>query len=114
MINTDIRARVPTQLRVPSATPIRSIACGAYHLLAVSTDGLVYTYGRNEFGQLGLGNIRRQSDIMLNTFLMQVCGGDKVFFFSVSPHHPTVLSAADRLARQAGCGRCGFFTRTDC
>ena len=35
---------------------IPRIACGYYHSLALKLDGSVYSFGRNDYGQLGLGN----------------------------------------------------------
>ena len=33
----------------------RSIACGATHCLACTTDGHLYTWGNGDFGKLGTG-----------------------------------------------------------
>ncbi|KAJ0407991.1 hypothetical protein P43SY_000195 [Pythium insidiosum] len=35
-----------------------SLACGYYHTAVVTEDGTVWTFGRNEYGQLGLGHKR--------------------------------------------------------
>lgn len=35
---------------------IEKIACGCYHTLALSDKGIIYPFGRNNHGQLGLGN----------------------------------------------------------
>jgi alpha-tubulin suppressor-like RCC1 family protein len=35
---------------------IPRIACGYYHSLALTLDGSVYSFGRNDYGQLGIGN----------------------------------------------------------
>jgi RCC1 and BTB domain-containing protein len=35
---------------------IPRIACGYYHSLALKQDGTVFSFGRNDYGQLGLGN----------------------------------------------------------
>jgi RCC1 and BTB domain-containing protein len=32
------------------------VACGYYHSIALTQSGKVYTFGRNDFGQLGLGH----------------------------------------------------------
>lgn len=39
-----------------------SIACGRSHVLALDRDGRVYSWGKNEFGQLGLGGKGRGGD----------------------------------------------------
>lgn len=35
---------------------VTKLACGYYHTVAVTEDGAVYTFGRNDYGQLGLGH----------------------------------------------------------
>ena len=35
---------------------INSINCGPVHSICLDNDGTVYSFGRNNFGQLGLGN----------------------------------------------------------
>lgn len=42
--------------RVEALARIRivQVACGCYHTLALSDDGKVYPFGRNNHGQLGL------------------------------------------------------------
>eukprot|EP00742_Colponemidia_sp_Colp-10_P002210 GILJ01002363.1.p1 GENE.GILJ01002363.1~~GILJ01002363.1.p1 ORF type:complete len:646 (-),score=71.18 GILJ01002363.1:240-2123(-) len=57
------------------------IACGSYHSAAVSENGEVYTWGMNDHGQLGLGNLDNTSRPRLVEFLKEkgvqqvVCGG---------------------------------------
>lgn len=34
---------------------IKHISAGQHHVFAVSTDGLAFGWGRNDFGQLGIG-----------------------------------------------------------
>ena len=45
------------------------VSCGYFHTVAVSDDGKVYTFGRNDYGQLGLGTTERVS---LPTVTMQI------------------------------------------
>src|SRR5690349_17347399 len=40
---------------------IKKISCGRDHSLLLSEDGLIYSFGFNQFGQLGLGNFDNQS-----------------------------------------------------
>ncbi|GBG86200.1 hypothetical protein CBR_g41104 [Chara braunii] len=40
---------------MPPKSVIKAISCGASHAAAISTDGLLQTWGYNEFGQLGRG-----------------------------------------------------------
>eukprot|EP00271_Cylindrocystis_brebissonii_P008505 TRINITY_DN22878_c0_g1_i1.p1 TRINITY_DN22878_c0_g1~~TRINITY_DN22878_c0_g1_i1.p1 ORF type:complete len:446 (+),score=66.57 TRINITY_DN22878_c0_g1_i1:322-1659(+) len=45
----------PHPIKALNGLPIRQIACGDCHCLAITTDGEVYSWGRNQNGQLGLG-----------------------------------------------------------
>merc|ERR1719491_1687050 len=47
---------VPSPLDCLTPLPIRSIACGAHHSFIVSHSGAVYAWGKNNKGQLGLGD----------------------------------------------------------
>ena len=54
--NAETPAPNPTPARVslPSAAgPVRSIAAGGFHSLALTASGLIYAFGRNTDGQLG-------------------------------------------------------------
>jgi len=39
---------------------VRQIACGDMHSLALTYNGVVYSWGSSKFGQLGHGNRRTQ------------------------------------------------------
>jgi alpha-tubulin suppressor-like RCC1 family protein len=59
MENADVFTRFPVQVKGAggsgSLTNITRIAAGTYHVLALRTDGSVWTWGYNNFGQLGDG-----------------------------------------------------------
>lgn len=40
-------------------TPVKEIACGWYHTLAVTDTNEVYSWGRGDRGQLGIGRTKR-------------------------------------------------------
>ena len=48
---------------VPSIRNVRikSVRCSGIHVLALAFDGRVYSWGKNEFGSLGLGSTKRAS-----------------------------------------------------
>ena len=48
-------AGVPTLVKSLEGEPIVSISAGQYHSAAVSEDGLVFAWGKGEFGRLGSG-----------------------------------------------------------
>eukprot|EP00656_Telonema_subtile_P032983 TRINITY_DN3633_c0_g1_i3.p1 TRINITY_DN3633_c0_g1~~TRINITY_DN3633_c0_g1_i3.p1 ORF type:complete len:991 (-),score=181.41 TRINITY_DN3633_c0_g1_i3:14-2986(-) len=58
--------------------PIRTIACGAAHNLVVSWSGLVFGWGANSHGQLGLGDNKtrtRPEQLRGVSAVMQIAGG---------------------------------------
>lgn len=49
---------LPLQVRVPSFTAVvKQVACGYAHTLALNASGEVWAFGRNDYGQLGLGHV---------------------------------------------------------
>ncbi|XP_068089276.1 probable E3 ubiquitin-protein ligase HERC6 isoform X2 [Hyperolius riggenbachi] len=46
---------VPRRITGFSDIKVIQVACGHYHTLALSEDSSVYSWGKNDFGQLGLG-----------------------------------------------------------
>ncbi|XP_071491070.1 LOW QUALITY PROTEIN: probable E3 ubiquitin-protein ligase HERC4 [Diadema antillarum] len=46
----------PTELTSLKGVPIVRIACGGSHSFALTVSGSVFSWGKNDFGQLGLGN----------------------------------------------------------
>ena len=60
------------------ALPIRQIACGGNHTIVVSVSGAVYAWGRNNRGQLGVGDSQVQDFIYAKNHRLQLtflCGG---------------------------------------
>jgi alpha-tubulin suppressor-like RCC1 family protein len=51
----DVRQTAPLLLRMTKTVRIRQIAAGSRHSLIVTDDGVVYTFGENRRGQLGIG-----------------------------------------------------------
>ena len=47
---------LPRPVAFFSGMPIAAIACGDTHTLVAAADGALYTFGRNQNGQLGLGH----------------------------------------------------------
>ena len=57
---------VKTPTRIPDLENIVQISCGFGHNAALDADGHVWTWGRNDYGQLGLGDrSSRSSPVML-------------------------------------------------
>ncbi|RLU20163.1 hypothetical protein DMN91_006770 [Ooceraea biroi] len=58
----------PTRIPALAAVPIVFIACGGHHTIAISKSGVVYAWGLNTFGQLGLNDdINRSGPFQLPT-----------------------------------------------
>jgi alpha-tubulin suppressor-like RCC1 family protein len=58
-INGSYRS-TPTQV-TGSATNWKQVSCGYYQVAAIKTDGTLWTWGRNDFGQLGTNNNANRS-----------------------------------------------------
>jgi alpha-tubulin suppressor-like RCC1 family protein len=53
-VETPVPNPTPAPVSLPaSAGPVKSIAAGAFHSLALTASGLIYAFGRNTDGQLG-------------------------------------------------------------
>ncbi|XP_065221289.1 probable E3 ubiquitin-protein ligase HERC4 isoform X2 [Planococcus citri] len=51
----------PNVVKALNGVPIAFIACGGYHSFAISKTGVVYGWGKNSFGQLGLNNLKNHN-----------------------------------------------------
>jgi alpha-tubulin suppressor-like RCC1 family protein len=53
-VETPVPNPTPAAVNLPAAAgPVRSIAAGGFHSLALTASGLIYAFGRNTHGQLG-------------------------------------------------------------
>lgn len=53
--NTD-NVMAPTHVAPLRGVPMKQAAAGIWHTLALSRDGDLYSWGGNQFGQLGIGS----------------------------------------------------------
>lgn len=60
---------IPTPIPSLSQQPISTVACGDTHTLVTTTDGKLYSFGRGQSGQLGLGSINDSMTPQLVTAL---------------------------------------------
>ncbi|XP_054846444.1 probable E3 ubiquitin-protein ligase HERC4 [Eublepharis macularius] len=81
-------AREPQLVQALEGIPLAKIAAGGFHSMAVSLSGSVYSWGKNAFGQLGLGNTEdRHSPTYVNALEHK-----KTVFVSCGGEHTAVLS----------------------
>ncbi|XP_068159965.1 LOW QUALITY PROTEIN: E3 ubiquitin-protein ligase highwire [Drosophila tropicalis] len=48
----------PQILQLPTASPVVQVACGLYHTVVLTLAGEVFTFGSNQYGQLGSGDLQ--------------------------------------------------------
>ena len=52
---TTVNRTTPDQVSLPAGVTVKAIAAGAYQSLALASDGRVFAWGGNQYGQLGDG-----------------------------------------------------------
>lgn len=55
----------PDFIKLPSDSPVIQIACGLHHSVLLMQNGQVFSFGSNQYGQLGCGDILAKSNIQL-------------------------------------------------
>uniref|UniRef100_K7GDA3 Uncharacterized protein n=1 Tax=Pelodiscus sinensis TaxID=13735 RepID=K7GDA3_PELSI len=82
--------------------PLAQIAAGGAHSLALSLSGAVYSWGKNDFGQLGLGDTENK----YNPSYIRALEHKKTVYISCGGEHTAVLSQ-DGLVCTFGAGGFG-------
>ncbi|XP_076472647.1 protein RCC2-like [Babylonia areolata] len=99
----------PHRVGALDGVKIRSVAsgCNACHCVAITEDGKVYTWGRNEKGQLGVSDTNRRDvptkvDLLDNfNIVAAACGKNHTLFLT---DRGKVLAAGDNKMGQLGIG----------
>lgn len=68
----------PQKVLLPTSNPIIDIACGLHHTVVLTQAGEVFTFGSNQYGQLGTGDILPYVgpvQVKLNSTIVQVAAG---------------------------------------
>ncbi|XP_065063407.1 probable E3 ubiquitin-protein ligase HERC4 [Rhopilema esculentum] len=73
---------VPKEITALSSLPIYMIAAGGSHSFALTVSGTLFAWGRNKFGQLGLGDDKARSipeevKSLRSKFITYVCCGEE-------------------------------------
>ncbi|CRK91253.1 CLUMA_CG004933, isoform A [Clunio marinus] len=48
----------PSKVSIPSSSPVVQISCGLHHTILMTLAGEVFTFGSNQYGQLGTGDLQ--------------------------------------------------------
>jgi alpha-tubulin suppressor-like RCC1 family protein len=78
-------------VQVSSSTSVIGIAAGTYHSLAVTTDGRVWAWGRNTYGQLGISGTVNNPNFVNTPQL--VIGGTNVVAVAAGAYHSVALTS---------------------
>ncbi len=83
---------------------IKTVVSGADSCtcMAISDTGLVYSWGRNDYGQLGLGHTTN----VYNPTQVEIPDAETIVGGACGPHHTLIYSAKGTLF-SAGAGKCG-------
>jgi uncharacterized repeat protein (TIGR02543 family) len=107
----------PTLINVPSlqsGETIAQVTAGYFHSLAVTTQGRVYTWGANWYGQLGDGtNTNRNTPTLINVPNLQ--SGESIAHISVGSSHSLAVTTQGRVYAWGynGSGQLGDGTNTN-
>eukprot|EP00775_Hariotina_reticulata_P006154 gene6154-6391_t len=93
---------VPQQISFFNNMPIKQVACGDTHTLVCTTTGELYTFGRNQNGQLGHGN----TGDLLAPRLVEDLKGRSVSSVAAGAEH-SVVATSDGQVYAWGWGRYG-------
>lgn len=68
----------PRLLQLTSSSPVVQVACGLHHTVVLTLAGEVYTFGSNQYGQLGSGDLQPVSGpvrVQVSGAISQVAAG---------------------------------------
>lgn len=68
----------PQRVSLPTSSPVIQIVCGLHHTCVLTQSGEVFTFGSNQYGQLGTGDLFPYVgpvQVKLNSFIVQVAAG---------------------------------------
>ena len=99
----DCHKSVPTPVTTLDRVNLRSLACGAAHVVAVDTDGRCYSWGKCHMGQLGHGEM--DEDIH-SPLLIKSLAGHKVKTVAAGDSHVMLITEGNTLYNW-GCGLYG-------
>jgi regulator of chromosome condensation len=76
---------------------IRLIGAGSYHSFAVNTEGTVYSWGLNQFGQCGVGQGGEDGESITTPTVVEGLKGHNVVWIGGGEHHSLALTKEGNL-----------------
>ncbi|GAB9464342.1 hypothetical protein Gpo141_00001774 [Globisporangium polare] len=80
--------QTPRRIELFDTTPAVRVSCGGWHTVVVTKSGACYSFGRGEYGRLGLGDTRsryrpHQVEALKDKIVVQAaCGGSHTLFLT--------------------------------
>lgn len=68
----------PQKINLPSTSPVVQVSCGLHHTIVLTLTGEVFTFGSNQYGQLGTGDLQPHFSpvqVKVNGAVCQVTAG---------------------------------------
>lgn len=68
----------PQKVQLPTSSPVVQISCGLHHTVVLTFAGEIFTFGSNQFGQLGTGDLQAVQgpyQVKVPGFVSQVAAG---------------------------------------
>ncbi|KUF76294.1 E3 ubiquitin-protein ligase HERC2 [Phytophthora nicotianae] len=86
----------PQLVEALSSQVVTKVACGLYHTIAVTSGGEVYSFGKNDYGQLALGHARNmKAPTLVKTSLGE--SDEKIVAVSCGYYHTVTISEKGKL-----------------
>lgn len=99
-LGNNVNQPVPCRIHALQSIVISQIVCGYAHTLALSDEGVLYTWGANSYGQLGTGN---KANLISPC---KVCTSDERFIEVAASHYSHVSSAMTQTGKVMMWGQC--------
>lgn len=85
----NIKRPRPIQVTKLNNTGLRKVSCGAFHVIALTLDGRVFAWGRNNFKQVTLNSVVDQSAPQL--FSTKVCSNERAKDIAAGSAHSLIM-----------------------
>lgn len=93
--SVDCTERTPRMIRALGTKVIIQIACGLEHSIALTNDGVLYAWGSNKEGQLGLGT---HTVTEIKPKKISTLAAIPIAFIACGGYHTVVISKSGKLS----------------